>query len=64
MATGKVIAVIDDDETILHAMGYLLSALGFQTELYGSAEAFIGSSDKVGSSVPPCRHPIGRSYWH
>jgi FixJ family two-component response regulator len=46
MATGKVIAVIDDDETILHAMGYLLSALGFQTELYGSAEAFIAAATR------------------
>ena len=46
MATGKVVAVIDDDETILRAMGYLLSSLGFQTELYGSAEAFIAAATR------------------
>ena len=51
MATGKVIAVIDDDETILQSMEYFLSALGFQTELYGSAEAFIAAAT---SSAATC----------
>ncbi len=46
MATGKVVAVIDDDETILQAMEGFLSSLGFQTELYGSAEAFISAATR------------------
>lgn len=37
----KVIAVIDDDEIMLEALERLLSSLGYQTELYESAEAFI-----------------------
>lgn len=45
MATaGNVIAVIDDDEVLLEALKRLLSSLGFQTELYGSAEAFIAAA--------------------
>jgi FixJ family two-component response regulator len=43
---GKVIAVIDDDEALLEALGRLLSSLGFQTELYGSAEAFIAAATR------------------
>ena len=42
----KVVAVIDDDEMILEVLGRLLSALGYQTELYGSAEAFIDSATR------------------
>ena len=41
---GKVIAVIDDDEAVLEALERLLSSLGFQTELYGSAEAFVAAA--------------------
>lgn len=37
----KTVAVIDDDEALLEALDGLLSPLGYRTELYGSAEAFI-----------------------
>ena len=40
-AAKKIIAVIDDDEIMLEAIEALLNALGYQTELYESAEAFI-----------------------
>jgi FixJ family two-component response regulator len=43
-ATGKVIAVIDDDEFMLEALDQLLCTLGFKTELYGSAEAFVAAA--------------------
>jgi FixJ family two-component response regulator len=42
----KVIAVIDDDEVMLEALEQLISALGYQTELYASAEAFINAATK------------------
>jgi FixJ family two-component response regulator len=37
----KVVAIIDDNLSIVGAMGRLLSALGYQTELYVSAEEFL-----------------------
>ena len=43
-AVGEVIAVIDDEEFMLEAMDRLLCALGFKTELYGSAEAFVAAA--------------------
>ena len=42
----KVIAVIDDDEIMLEALEQLLASLGYQTELYESAEAFIEAAPK------------------
>lgn len=39
----NVIAIVDDDPGMLDALELMLSALGFQTELYGSAEEFIGA---------------------
>jgi FixJ family two-component response regulator len=36
-----VVAVIDDNISLLGAMGRLLSALGYGTELYASAEEFL-----------------------
>ena len=47
----QVIAVIDDDDSMLDAMEQLLSALAYQTELYKSAEAFI---DAVAESEAAC----------
>ena len=43
-AAGKVIAVIDDDEVMLEVLGQLLPLLGFKTELYGSAGAFVDAA--------------------
>jgi FixJ family two-component response regulator len=37
----NVVAVIDDNIGVLGAMGRLLSALGYDTELYASAEEFL-----------------------
>ena len=45
-AAGKVVAIIDDDEVMREALRQLLRVLGFQTELYGSAEAFIVAAMK------------------
>jgi FixJ family two-component response regulator len=40
----SVVAVIDDNLDILGAIGRLLSALGYNTELYASTEEFIDSA--------------------
>lgn len=46
-----VIAVIDDDPITRTATEYLLSAYGYRTELFDSAEAFINAA---GSSEAGC----------
>ncbi len=40
----KVVAVIDDNLRILGAISRLLSAFGYDTELYASAKEFLDSS--------------------
>jgi FixJ family two-component response regulator len=42
----KVIAIIDDDPSMLDAMGNLLSLMGYQTERYASAEEFVDTAMK------------------
>jgi len=42
-APGRV-AVIDDDRVMLEALDLLLSSLGYDTELYQSAEAFLNAA--------------------
>ena len=39
----KVIAVVDDDSTMLKAIQRVLSAYGFDTQVFSSAEAFLDS---------------------
>jgi FixJ family two-component response regulator len=43
----KVIAVIDDDFGMRRALIRLLSALGYNAELYGSARAFLDAAAKT-----------------
>jgi FixJ family two-component response regulator len=38
---GSLISVIDDDESMLEALGGLLRLLGFNVETYGSGEEFM-----------------------
>lgn len=38
---GCLISVIDDDESMLEALGGLLRLLGFKVETYGSGEEFM-----------------------
>jgi FixJ family two-component response regulator len=40
----EVVAVIDDDLSVRRATGRLLSALGYNTELYASAKEFLGAA--------------------
>jgi FixJ family two-component response regulator len=40
----KVIAIVDDNLSVLGAMSRLLSALGYGTELYASAQEFLDAA--------------------
>ena len=42
----KVVAIIDDDPSMLDAMDRLLSSMGYQTERYASAEEFVDTAMK------------------
>jgi CheY-like chemotaxis protein len=44
MALRKVIAIIDDNPGILQSMRTMLSSLGYDTELYATAEQFIDAA--------------------
>ena len=47
-ATEPVIAVIDDDESVLKSLERLLKAFGFQSVLFRSAEAFLADPQHPG----------------
>jgi FixJ family two-component response regulator len=47
----KIVAVIDDDLTVLVALRRLLSTCGYKAELYASSDAFLGA---VSSSAASC----------
>lgn len=43
--TPITVAIVDDDESIRHALGNLLRAADFDVRAFGSAEEFLNSSD-------------------
>src|SRR5262249_22448964 len=47
MANDMIVAVIDDDQSVLHAIGCLLRAHGYRVEGYTSAEAFLSRGSKA-----------------
>lgn len=53
-----VIAVLDDDPVVRHAVGNLLAALHYRTELYGSAEEFL-TADKSEARCLVCDVHLG-----
>ena len=48
---GRLIAVVDDDPSVLRALKRLLSAWSYRAETYESARAFL---DALGDSRPDC----------
>ena len=58
----RVVAVIDDDESVREALRGLFQSVGLVTELYGSVQAFIdaGQMERAGCIVLDIRLP-GRS---
>ena len=43
----RVVAIVDNDPSMLHAVESLLSARGYMTECYCSAEAFLAAASKA-----------------
>ncbi|WP_338567449.1 response regulator [Pseudomonas canadensis] len=43
MSDTKIIAIVDDDESVRLALGGLLRSNGYSVRLYANAEAFLGS---------------------
>ena len=50
-AQRKVVALVEDDPSLLTGLGRLLSTQGFETERFNSAEAFL---DGAGASKAAC----------
>lgn len=48
---GSIIYVVDDQQSVRDALAEMLSVFGFETEKFGSADAFLSSVD---SSKPAC----------
>jgi FixJ family two-component response regulator len=44
------IAVVDDDESVRRGLANLISSVGYEAELYASAEEFLASSEAGGAS--------------
>ena len=44
------IAVVDDDESVRQGLANLISSVGYEAELYASAEEFIASSEAGGAA--------------
>jgi len=49
MMPGPTIFVIDDQESVRHALGEMLSVFGFTVETYDSADAFLQAIDQLPS---------------
>lgn len=49
--TSPLVSIIDDDEALCLSLADLLRSVGYRVEQYGSAEAFLASSDLLG---PEC----------
>ncbi len=43
MAQQKLVAIVDDDESVREALPYLLRSFGFRAQPFASAEAFLAS---------------------
>ena len=50
-ARRHVIAVLDDDAVVRHAVANLLAAHGYATELYGSAEEFLSAKTSAATCL-------------
>ncbi|MEZ2311599.1 response regulator transcription factor [Paraburkholderia sp. RCC_158] len=50
----RIIAVVDDDESVRRALKRLLHSAGVKAETFSSGEAFLDSLSSATSSVPLC----------
>ncbi len=49
MSEGRVVSIIDDDDSMRTAIDDLVSSLGLVAHTYGSAEDFLSSTDRDAS---------------
>jgi FixJ family two-component response regulator len=59
MTDPPVIAIVDDDESVRHALASLLRSAGFLIATFASAEAFLAADDRrpIGCLVLDCHMP-------
>ena len=50
MSAGKLVSVVDDDESVRESLPDLLRSFGFEAEPFDSAEAFLGSASLARTS--------------
>lgn len=50
MADGKLVHIVDDEESIRRSLDFLLRAAGFRTERWEDGEAFLKDADKTESA--------------
>jgi FixJ family two-component response regulator len=43
MSTGRLISIVDDDDSLRNSLANLIRSVGFPTQGFSSAEAFLGS---------------------
>ncbi len=43
MRTGRLISIVDDDDSLRNSLANLIRSVGFRTQAFASAEAFLGS---------------------
>lgn len=43
MATGRLISIVDDDDSLRNSLANLIRSVGFRTQGFSSAEAFLSS---------------------
>jgi FixJ family two-component response regulator len=44
MSTGRLISIVDDDASLRNSLANLIRSVGFRTQAFASAEAFLSSS--------------------
>ena len=58
----NVVAIIDDDPGMRQALENMLSAFGYRTEIYASAEEFVRAAITTEAALPRCRYPAWRHF--
>jgi FixJ family two-component response regulator len=63
-ATKHVIAIVDDNPSVLRALKRVLDASKFITKTFDSGEALLGSGDAPGLTCAILDMHLGWHFWH